>query len=641
LSHDTPIEPSPKDKEELKPSSWERRHQDDPDEIRALVLQLLSILYHRFGIAHIIAFATLLLGLALWLGWPLFADSFAVNALYELIDPLPKASQERFTILVARFERDENHQLEELLLEDLNEIQGIKVIQLRRTISTTSDSEESERNASQKARYYLKQTGAQVLLWGRAIEVGGSGIIVLYCTTHKLSLPRRLALTRLAFTENLGLPEGFLNDLTEVVALTIVTQGADYYAANGQFVAGKLAQFVVKVQTLLDGSVGQNWNPDIRAKVTVTLAHGLVTLGEQTGENHYLNQAISRYDEVLKYYTKEKYPKDWARVEGDLGNAQKILGERESGTASLQKAVDAYQAALLVLTRESAPLDWAKTQNDLGNALLAQGEREAGTEHLERAIAAYRAARLELSSEGSSLDLAATMNNLGTALVMLSSRESGTDTQRQAVSAYRDALKIYSRDKTPLEWAKTQNNLGLALQDLGNREPSIDHLQYAVAAYRAALSETRRERSPLVWAQTQNNLGTALVALSERESGNQHLYEAIAAYHAALEEFTRERVPREWASTMNRLGDAFGKLGERERQPSLICSALEIETEAWETSHALGDVYGASRTAIVGLRQASLLTSQYKQTERECLTKYESSLQKMKAWQQKAPIVLN
>jgi len=71
------------------------------------------------------------------------------------------------------------------------------------------------------------------------------------------------------------------------------------------------------------------------------------------------------YREVLKEYTRERAPLQWAAIQNNLGNALLILGERESGTARLEEAVSVYREALKERTRERVPLEWAKTQQNL------------------------------------------------------------------------------------------------------------------------------------------------------------------------------------------------------------------------------------------------------------------------------------
>ncbi len=262
--------------------------------------------------------------------------------------------------------------------------------------------------------------------------------------------------------------------------------------------------------------------------------------GREFGDSPALLEAVKVYRHIVKEYTRERVPLDWAMTQNNLGNALSTLGERESGTPSLEVAVDAYRAALEEYTRERVPLDWAMTQNNLGTALITLGERESGTASLEAAIDAFRAALEERTRERVPLDWATTQNNLGTALITLGERESGTASLEAAVDAYRAALEEGTRERVPLDWAMTQNNLGTALWTLGERESGTARLEAAVDAYRAALEERTRERVPLQWANTQNNLGTALWTLGERAGRKDHLETALKSVKNASEVYLQE-----------------------------------------------------------------------------------------------------
>jgi tetratricopeptide (TPR) repeat protein len=231
---------------------------------------------------------------------------------------------------------------------------------------------------------------------------------------------------------------------------------------------------------------------DERGKYLSDQASAFCRQGDERGDNEALRSCIAIRRLVLERQTRERMPLQWARTQGNLGNALKTLGEREADTAHLDQAVDAYRAALTEFTHERVPLDWARTQNNLGNALKTLGEREADTARLEQAVDAYRAALTERTHERVPLDWATTQNNLGNALWRLGERESGTARLEQAVDAYRAALTERTRKRVPLDWATTQTNLGNALWRLGERESGTARLEQAVEAYRAALTERTR-----------------------------------------------------------------------------------------------------------------------------------------------------
>jgi hypothetical protein len=98
------------------------------------------------------------------------------------------------------------------------------------------------------------------------------------------------------------------------------------------------------VRRLLDQNTGQpGWS-----EVQVVLGDALSTLGEQTGRNKLLEEAMAAHRTALKELTQEQAPLDWAKAQHGLGITLMIVGEREEGTTYLEEAVEAFHAALKV-----------------------------------------------------------------------------------------------------------------------------------------------------------------------------------------------------------------------------------------------------------------------------------------------------
>ncbi len=547
------------------------------------------LIFEKFGLAGLIVLALAVFGFGIWWKWPEIRKRPFVERVIDRFSraPLPKADPARFTVALAHLENDPKQADEKLIFEGLNEgfagedVNAVQILRFDRTIEIgdPQDLEPVVAGGHETARSYLAESGADVLIWGTVVRGREESAPKLYWTTagegDRPREPGRYA------TQDLALPMVFWRDLVDVLRLLVVTRDAEFHSLKGHFVADRVGPFVEKVHSLLTGG-GQGWTGDASARVKLVLADSLSTLGEQSGENPPLEEAVVRYKEVLTHYTRQKVPLDWATTQKNLGNAFLRLGERESGTARLEEAVEAYREALQEWTREKVPLSWATTQNNLGFALSRLGERESGTERLEEAVEAYRAALQERTREKVPLSWATTQNNLGFALSRLGERESGTERLEEAVEAYRAALEERTREKVPLDWAGTQNNLGIALGSLGERESGTARLEEGVEAYRAALQELTRERVPLDWAITQNNLGNALTSLGERESGTARLKEAVEAYREALEERTREKVPLDWAMTQNNLGTALRSLGELESGTERLEQAVAAYRAALE-----------------------------------------------------------
>ncbi len=520
----------------------------------------------RFGLPVALLLALLVPVGLIWWNWEDIAKrpgaEWIVGKLDEWRQPMPKAVEGRLNIAVTHLAEDDGRKQEKLLLEELGNFEGVNLLLVKRTVDPGPE-QPNKTEAEENARGLLKQTGADVLIWGSVISLGGKSAMRLYWTPSREVSGAKASGKYQPQTETIALPEAFWSDLKQILGLLTQTRLAELtFGQEGHYVVDKLEPLIRQVRALADSKEGV-WNLETLAGVRFSLAAALETLGEQSGKDEPLNESVGLYQKVLDEWTREKVPLDWAATQNNLGNALFRLGERESGTRRLEEAVAAFRAAMEERTRERVPLDWAKTQNNLGNALRVLGERERGTQRLEEAVAASRAALTERTRARVPLDWAATQVGLGAALETLGERESGTQRLEEAVAAYRAALEEYTRERVPLDWAMTQNNLGNALGTLGERESGTQRLAEAVAAYRAALEENTRERVPLDWAATQNNLGNALATLGERESGTQRLEEAVAAYRAALEEWTETAAPNWHKIAQENLDKANALLAKR------------------------------------------------------------------------------
>jgi tetratricopeptide (TPR) repeat protein len=517
--------------------------------------------------------------------------STASEWLHDVTNPLPKADPARFSIALVHLQNDTGHNLELSLARELKTFDravGVKFLQFDRQIDLRDQTDDSEKAGHEKARRYLKESGAQALIWGTIWTVGGQSAAQLFYTTLEESRNSEQAYQPPQDLK-LQLPAVQRRDLIDVLGLVVATQGVRFWHQEGHFIADQLRPFIARVSRLRSESGGQDWAAETRARVDFILAYSLQIFGDQKGDDSSLGEAVALYNEALKEYTRKRVPLGWAMTQNSLGIALETLGEREWDTTHLEQAVTAYNEALKERTRERVPLAWAMTQNNLGNALEVLGTRKWDVSLLE-----------------------------------------------QAVTALNEALKEYTRKRVPLAWAMTQNNLGIALEALGytlealgQRESGTTYLEQAVTTYNEALKEYTRERVPLAWAMTQNNLGTALEQFGERESGTTRLKQAVAAYNEALKERTRERVPLKWAATQDNLGSALETLGEREQAPELICEALGDHLGAWQVFSNRAPYY-AAKSAVLAKNDVAVMQGQFERSiYRKCIEGYRPTLIRM------------
>ncbi|MER8657800.1 tetratricopeptide repeat protein [Mesorhizobium sp. M0847] len=302
-------------------------------------------------------------------------------------------------------------------------------------------------------------------------------------------------------------------------------------------------------------------------------ANALSEQGDFSGDNAYLAQALTAYEQALTYVTREKLPLLWAATQNNMGATLATLGEREAGRENLDKAAAAYEQALTVYTHDAYPDDWASTYGNLGTVYWRLGQRENGTALLERAVAAFRSALEVQSLKKLPLEWAATQNNLGIVLSEIGDRQTTSDSFRAAIEAHRAALTEYNRERVPLDWALSQINLGVVLASLGAREKDVPTLEQSVAAFQAAAEEMTRERAPAQWATIQNNLSTAFESIGEINGDIAALQRAREAAEASLTVWTREHAAASWANGQLTLGNALQRLGAKQKNKELLLQA--------------------------------------------------------------------
>ncbi|MFL5592414.1 MAG: CHAT domain-containing tetratricopeptide repeat protein [Ktedonobacteraceae bacterium] len=292
-----------------------------------------------------------------------------------------------------------------------------------------------------------------------------------------------------------------------------------------------------------------------------------------------IDAAIAAHEAALHVFTADRYPRQWALHQTNLGNAYgyRVTGERRK---NLEAAIGHFTAALQVYNPAEFPQQYATTMHNLGVAYQdrIEGERREDLELSLRCLLA--ALRIRTRTEFPTQH-ASTLNSLGIAYHerVAGSRQRNLE---KAIACYRTALRIYTLRRSPADHAMVCNSLGLAYQDrvAGNRR---ENLEEAIACFNAALQVYTSQSFPSEWAATQHNLGVIYAGrlLGARRD---NLEEAIVHYANALQVRTPENFPLDYAETLDSLGSAYKSrlAGERREnlQKAVTCytRALEIRT---------------------------------------------------------------
>ncbi|NCS10977.1 MAG: CHAT domain-containing protein [Microcystis aeruginosa G13-09] len=311
------------------------------------------------------------------------------------------------------------------------------------------------------------------------------------------------------------------------------------------------------------------------------------------GKAENLERAIAAFNEALKVYTFDAFPKNWAMAQSNLAGAycDRIRGDRAN---NLERAIASSTEALKVHTFDAFPQDWAYTQNNLGYVYShrIRGDR---ADNLERAIAAFNEALKVHTFDAFPKNWAAVQNNLAGAYGERIRRDR-SDNLEMAIAALNEALKVHTFDAFPQDWASTQNSLA-NIYSKRIRGDRADNLEMAIAALNEALKVHTFDAFPQDWARTQHNLGLAYL---DRIRGDEaeNLEHAITACTEALKVRTFDAFPEDWAAyTQNNLGYVYSHRirGDRadnlERAIAAYYNALKIFTKENEPLNCLQTAY--------------------------------------------------
>lgn len=277
---------------------------------------LKELIYKKLGIPGLCILVLLGILFYIWSHWNEVKTWPGVARVVEFLSrkKIPAADPERFSVIVARLDHDPNRDRERLIIELLKEFTGVQIRPLDQFILKDDVTEEGEKKGHEKARVFLKENNASVLIWGTVLNDNGKTIPKLYLTAS-YGEPLSGQYRPLGETE-FRLPEVFWEDLTQILQLVIAKLDADFRVNQGRYVSDELSPFISRVRTLLKKSTNyKGWNDDSRSSVRMVLADALTVLGEQSGKRVPLEEAFSAYREALRERTRERVPLNWATTQ--------------------------------------------------------------------------------------------------------------------------------------------------------------------------------------------------------------------------------------------------------------------------------------------------------------------------------------
>lgn len=517
----------------------------------------------------------------LWLLWN-WEHARSVPGLGYLVtwierDPIPLADSSRFSIAVAHLHGDQKgYPNEQLILEALREAGGIQVLRVDRTIHVqASQPEGGEQAGHTEAQDYLRQSGADVLVWGTVLSTAGQTVFKLYLTTNQQSSQGRYQPTG-----NLSLPESFWTDAKTLLLVLVLGHQNQY--KEGIPVSNELSSQIRKIKSLSNAK-GQNWEPKFRLLLRVLLAGSLAMLADQSGDLLALEESRDVYQSLLNEVSRETNPTLWAFVQNNLGLVFMQLAFKDGEVTKLEEAVRRFEQALLVRTREKFSIDWALTTANLGVAHRFIGERTRAFKEISLGVTYLRQALQELSAQNELWAWLLTQHRLADALLEMGLDSEGTAELLEAKTIEEKVLKYWTAQTSPIHWPRAQLTLGRIIFDLGERRNSTEDMEKALNLFESLRKHYGREVNPFGWAQVEYRIGYAKQVLGARDKsikGTTMLKEAIKGLYEVLEIWTEKTNPLGWIETHERIGGAITALAIREEGTKRFGQAEKVYRSA-------------------------------------------------------------
>jgi hypothetical protein len=316
--------------------------------------------YVRWGRLPAVVVVVLVIMMILWWKWPDIKERPGVEPVMgwlEQLTPvegprqdqvlLPHVDPGKFTVFVADLDHDEGNNARDVIVSILEDTAGIRVDRLETVIPAGKTSEVEA--GHERARKYLNDSGAGLLIWGARLSVDGRETVHLYITprqTADLADPAR----PYELTPDLIIDPSFWGDLVQAVRLAVVAYvSADHSPKDCSNTSQQLSNLIDNVRQHVDGDRARNWSPSTRISIRLSLAEALRILGAITGRPEPFSDAVQLCRMAVA--EAEPHSEAWARAQVELGvsvlSAASLKTPAEQISA-LSEALRSFHAALEV-----------------------------------------------------------------------------------------------------------------------------------------------------------------------------------------------------------------------------------------------------------------------------------------------------
>ena len=465
---------------------------------------ILGWIQNHVGIKGVFLFLLLgATGSALW-NW----ESISSHPIYEefrvayFSAPLPKVEPGAISILVANLHGDIGHKFGQSLTSELipeNLPVGnspIHIYKLDRYIGGTSNEVFQEiQEGRAKAREFLKQTKADLLVWGR-----------------------------LEGTEKSQKP------------LIFVTASGDGYS---------------KVNVGTDVRIPGTEKTDMLKLLRVVALTEWAQLEKDDGtaiNDGFINQIITTFN-ALQLFSKET---GVAKLEAEtiVARSKARIGRAYDNPQLLEQALASLQSVAMTPALDAS----IKTDVELGLGLshFSLADVNPGRYNHQDALSHYQAAWKLIEGSNDTRRQAQALIGIAGGHLALYQKNQREEQLNSAVAQVQKALELIDKTQYAGDWCRAAQTLAVANRSLGEirRDPAL--VQQSIVALEAVLALRSKKLVPVFWANTKNSLGNAWSTKAALTGAGPDYVSAMDHYRGALEVFDAKRFPLMYATvTMN------------------------------------------------------------------------------------------
>lgn len=327
--------------------------------------------------------------------------------------------------------------------------------------------------------HHWSERGEEALVWFHKWAIDPKGALEEWTKLHAEALkqgaasPERAARAReiLSWWGEIGLDE---RDLEHIDAKTWARAHATLakalldtpFLARAPALALAMAHFEAALSVFTSDEFPRDW-----AQTQIEMGSAQRALAGECSEGakeDYLKAAIERFRAALRVATPQAAPREWGEIHIHMAAAHRdlvTLDKSGSGPYDyLGRAISCYEQALRLYSESRHPKEWARIQVEMGETYMA-AHSGGRARNLEHALACFQTAQRVLNEHETPREWAEVMGATGKAMAELPGGDLG-ENLRSALASFMGALRIFNETDTPLQFAHINLQTGLAWGEL-------------------------------------------------------------------------------------------------------------------------------------------------------------------------------